>query len=130
MEYLNTLYEARAEAIGDEMWREAIGTMARLLAPFAPFIAEEVWQTALEQPDSVHLQTWPIYDEALTHDNEMTVVVQVNGRVRDRITVAADASMAVVKETAVTCPNVQAHINGRSIRKIIVVPQKLVNIVV
>ncbi len=130
MEYLNGLYEAREQAIGAEAWREAIGTMARLLAPFAPFIAEEVWQMVLGHSESVHVQPWPTYDDALTRDEEITVVVQVNGRVRDRITVAVDASIEMVKETAVNCPNVQAHINGQPIRKIIAVPQKLVNIVV
>ena len=130
MEYLNSLYEAREQPIGHEAWRDAMGTMACLLAPFAPFVAEEVWQTVLGNSESVHGQPWPSYDEALTQDEAIMMVVQVNGKVRDRMTVAVDASMEVVKETAVTCPNVQAHINGQPIRKIIVVPQKLVNIVV
>ncbi len=130
MEYLNTLYEARDQAIGTELWREAIGTMTRLLAPFAPFIAEEVWQVVLGHSESVHVQPWPNYDEALTRTDQITVVVQVNGKVRDRMTVAVGASMEMIKETAVTRPNVQAHINGQPIRKIVVVPQKLVNIVV
>jgi leucyl-tRNA synthetase len=104
--------------------------MARLLAPFAPFIAEEVWQTVLGNGESVHVQPWPTYDEAMTQDDQITVVVQVNGKVRDRMTVAVDMPEQMVRETAVNCPNVQAHINGQPIRKIIVVPQKLVNIVV
>ncbi|MEZ4593888.1 MAG: leucine--tRNA ligase [Chloroflexota bacterium] len=130
MEYLNHLHDFRDKAIGQAAWRETIGTMARLLAPIAPFIAEEVWRTVLGHDESVHLQAWPSYDEALTQDAEITIVVQVNGKVRDRLTVAAEASVAMVKETAVAQPNVQAHINGQPIRKIIVVPQKLVNIVV
>ncbi len=130
MEYLNYLYEAREQAIGHEAWQEAIGTTVRLLAPFAPFVAEEVWQAVLGNTESVHGQSWPGYDEAMTQDEEITIVVQVNGKVRDRMTVAADAPVDLVKETAVTCPNVQAHISGQPIRKIIVVPQKLVNIVV
>jgi leucyl-tRNA synthetase len=130
MEYLNSLYEAREQPIGHEAWRDAIGTMACLLAPFAPFIAEEVWQTLLGNGESVHVQPWPSYDDALTQEDEMTMVVQVNGKVRDRMVVAVDASDEMVRETAVTCPNVQAHINGQPIQKIIVVPQKLVNIVV
>ncbi len=130
MEYLNSLYDAREQPIGAEAWREAIGTMALLLAPFAPFIAEEVWRDALGNQESVHVQPWPSYDEALTRDEEITMVVQVNGKVRDRLMVAADASVEMLRETAVACPNVQAHINGQPIRKIIVVPQKLVNIVV
>ncbi|MBK7895150.1 MAG: leucine--tRNA ligase [Anaerolineaceae bacterium] len=130
MEYLNSLYDCRDETIGQDAWREALGTMARLLAPIAPFIAEEVWRTVLGNPESVHRQTWPGYDEALTQDDAITIVVQVNGKVRDRVTVAAVATVEFVKETAVAQPNVQAHINGQPIRKIIVVPQKLVNIVV
>ncbi len=130
MEYLNFLYDGRDEAIGLDAWREALGTMARLLAPFAPFVTEEVWQAVLGHGESVHGQPWPGYDEALTQDESITIVVQVNGKVRDRMVVAADAAMDVVRETAVTSANVQAHINGQPIRKIIVVPQKLVNIVV
>ncbi|MCA9896830.1 MAG: leucine--tRNA ligase [Ardenticatenaceae bacterium] len=130
MEYLNSLYDFRNEAISQAAWRDAIGTMARLLAPIAPFIAEEVWCTVLGNSESVHRQDWPSYDEALTQNDEVTIVVQVNGKVRDRITVAADASVEFVQETAVTQPNVQTHINGQPIRRIIVVPQKLVNIVV
>ena len=130
MEYLNSLYAVRNEAIGTRTWREAIDTMARLLAPFTPFIAEEVWQTVLGNRESVHVQSWPAYDVAQTVEDKVTIVVQVNGKVRDRMTVAADASDELLRETAVVCPNVQNHINGQSIRKIIVVPQKLVNIVV
>ncbi len=130
MEYLNTLYAARDKGIGAAAWREAIGTMACLLAPFAPFIAEEVWQSVLGETESVHVQPWPSFDETLTVDDEITVVVQVNGRVRDRMTVAADESLESVQEAAVACPNVQAYIKGQPIHKIIVVPQKLVNIVV
>ena len=130
MEYLNSLYAVRDEAIGTEAWREAIDTMARLLAPFTPFIAEEVWQTVLGNRESVHVQPWPVYDAAQTVEDKVTIVVQVNGKVRDRMTVAADTSDELLRETAVACPNVQNHINGQSIRKIIVVPQKLVNIVV
>ncbi|MCA9953475.1 MAG: leucine--tRNA ligase, partial [Anaerolineales bacterium] len=130
MEYLNFLYDMRDEAIGRDTWRAAFGTMSRLLAPFAPFIAEEVWQAVLGHSESVHRQPWPTYEAALTQDEAITMVVQVNGKVRDRIVVAVDTAVNVVQKTAVSCPNVQAHINGQAIRKIIVVPQKLVNIVV
>ena len=130
MEYLNDLYEAREQPIGAVAWREAISTMAQLLAPFAPFIAEEVWRAVLGNQTSVHVQPWPSYDEALTRDEEIMMVVQVNGKVRDRMVVSVAAAVEEVQETAVSRPNVQAHINGQPIRKIIVVPQKLVNIVV
>ena len=130
MQYLNKLYTFRDAAIGVAAWRTAVGTLARLLAPFAPFIAEEVWKTVLEEHDSVHRQAWPSYTEALTVDEQITLVVQVNGKVRDRITVAANLSEEQLRETAVASANVRKQINGRPIRKMIVVGQKLVNIVV
>jgi len=129
MEYLNYLIEMQGEAIPDNQWQQAIETLTLALAPICPFITEEVWQTVLGHTDSVHRQAWPDYDEALTVDEVVTVVIQVNGKVRDRIKVDTDASEDVLRETAVTLPSVQHHINGQSIRKIIVVRNKLVNIV-
>ena len=84
----------------------------------------------LGHSQSIHIQPWPRYDEAMIREAEITMVVQVNGKVRDHMVVAADATEDVVRETAVSRPNAQNHINGQPIRKIVVVPQKLVNIVV
>jgi leucyl-tRNA synthetase len=130
MQYLNSLYVMRDKKIRGAAWRTAVGTLARLLAPFAPFIAEEVWQVVLGEPDSVHRQAWPSYTEALTVDAQITLVVQVNGKVRERITVAATISEVQMRKTAVASPKVQNFVNGRSIQKIIIIPPKLVNIVV
>ncbi|HEX6384380.1 MAG TPA: leucine--tRNA ligase [Anaerolineae bacterium] len=130
MEYLNYLIEVQAEAIPSGQWRQAIETFTLLLAPIAPFITEEVWQTILGHEDSVHRQSWPAYDEAQTAETELTIVVQVNGKLRDRITVPADADEQTLREAAVNSPTVQRYINGQTIRNVIVVPQKLVNIVV
>jgi leucyl-tRNA synthetase len=130
MEYLNTLTAAYESGQGRTHWFQAIDTFTRLLAPICPFVTEEVWQTVLGQTESVHVQPWPTYDEALTVDEEITIVVQVNGKVRDRIQVAVDVAEGVLRQTAVQAPDVQRFIQNKTIRDVIVVPGRLVNIVV
>jgi leucyl-tRNA synthetase len=100
-----------------------------LLAPFVPFITEELWE-AVGEGGSVHRQTWPMYDEELARPEEVTLVVQVNGKVRDRITVRANISEDEMKERALAAENASKHVEGKDIRKVIVVPGKLVNIVI
>ncbi|MEJ2749457.1 MAG: class I tRNA ligase family protein, partial [Anaerolineae bacterium] len=129
MEYLNYLIEMQDEAIPAEQWQQAIETLTLLLAPICPFITEEVWQAVLGHDGSVHRQAWPDYDAALAADEVVTIIVQVNGKVRDRIEIEADLDEDRLRETAVSSPAVQRHINGQSIRKIVVVRNKLVNIV-
>lgn len=130
MEYLNFLVESQTETISANQWQQAIETFTKLLAPICPFITEEVWQTVLEMADSVHEVNWPEFDEAMTVDAQITIPVQVNGKLRDRISIPMDADDSVVRETAVSAQGVQKHTNGNTIRKIIIVPNKLVNIVV
>lgn len=130
MEYLNYLIEVEQGPIGMASWRQAIETITLLLAPIAPFISEEIWRGALGHDDSVHLQSWPKYDDDIAAEEEITLVVQVNGRVRDRLTVPADASEVMLREAALQSPRIQRYTEGNVIRDIIVVPQKLVNIVI
>ncbi|MCA9927552.1 MAG: leucine--tRNA ligase [Anaerolineales bacterium] len=130
MEYLNYLVDAATADVNAAQWAAAIETFVKLLAPICPFIAEETWQNVMGRTGSVHQQAWPTFDEAMTVDDEIEVVVQINGRVRDRIMVAADVDEVVVRETAVATPTIQRIINGQPIRKVIVVRKKLVNIVV
>ena len=130
MEYLNYLTDGQGTAVPAAQWRRALESFALLLAPICPFISEEVWQTTLGHDSSVHRQAWPAFDEALTMAAQVTLPVQVNGKVRDRIAVAVDAAEKVVEETAVSAPGVEKHVNGRAIQQIIIVPNKLVNIVV
>lgn len=131
MEYLNYLIDAHEQSIGTAaQWDEAIKVYTMLLAPIVPFIAEEVWQTMLGQADSVHQQAWPTFDEAKAAAKQVTMVVQINGKVRDRMVVAAGMDEAVVKETAVSQPKIERSINGKTIRKVIIIPDRLVNIVV
>jgi len=130
MEYLNYLIDCQDQAIPAGQWRRALESFTLLLAPICPFISEEVWQSTLGRESSVHRQAWPTFDEALTIAAQVTLPVQVNGKVRERIVVAVDAADEVVAETAVSAPNVQKFVNGRAIRQVIIVPNKLVNIVV
>ncbi len=130
MEYVNSLSAWETDTVTAVQWRRAVETIALLLAPIAPFIAEEIWQTVLAQTGSVHVQAWPAYDPGMAADAMATIVVQVNGKLRERVQVPAGEDEAVVRATAVASPGVQRHIDGRTIRQIIVVPDRLVNIVV
>jgi leucyl-tRNA synthetase len=111
-----------------ELLRETMGVFARLMAPLAPHMAEEMWQR-LGGAGSVHLQAWPEADPALLHEDRVTVVVQVDGKVRDRVEVPADATEEQVRAAALGSAKVQAAVGGRPIAKVIAVPNRLVNLV-
>jgi len=109
-------------------YSEACEQLPKLLAPFAPHLAEELWHR-LGQDGSVHLAAWPAWDEEAAREEEITVVVQVNGRLRDRLTVPAGTDEEKLRAGALASPRVQAHLSGRSVQQVIVVPDRLVNIV-
>ena len=100
-----------------------------LTAPLAPHISEELW-ARLGRPYSVHLASWPKSDPALSRDESVELVVQVNGKVRDRIVLAPDASEAQARELAFASARVQEFTGAREPRRVIYVPGKLLNIVV
>jgi len=130
MEFVNELYKARETAVyGTDVWNEATRSLVLLLAPLAPHLSEELW-SRIDGSESVHLQPWPQYDEALTIDEQLELVVQVNGKVRDRITVPVGTAEEQIKETALRSEKVQSSMDGKTIAKLVVVPGKLVNIVV
>jgi leucyl-tRNA synthetase len=104
-------------------------TLVLLVAPFAPHIAEELWEK-LGGKGSVHHQKWPSFDPAILVEDEITLVVQVNGKVRDKITASAQASEDKLKQLALNSEKVKAFITGKNIQKVIVIPKKLVSIVV
>lgn len=104
-------------------------TLALLLAPLAPHLAEELW-AIIGRPYSVHQQPWPAYDEALARDEQVEIVVQVNGKVRDRFSAATDLPEAEAVAQALALPRVQDNVGDRSPSRVIYVPDKLVNIVV
>ena len=130
MEYTNYLSKTKeAGNITQADWKEAIDTLLLLLAPTAPHIAEELWERT-GHDYSIHNQNWPEWDEELAKDEEITLVVQVNGKLRDRITVPVSISEEEALTLAFESQKVKAHIEGKEVVKRIYVPGKLVNIVV
>jgi len=109
--------------------KEFAKNLLLILAPFAPHMAEELWQKLGEKP-SIHKQTWPNYDPKLIVESEMTIVIQVNGKLRDNIVVSADASEDDIKSKASASEKVKPLIEGKKIIKTIYVPKRLVNLVV
>jgi leucyl-tRNA synthetase len=131
MELLNEMYKAReAGAVGSSEWAEAQDIYVRLLAPVAPHIAEELWTVQMGRPYSVHQQSWPEVDEEAAKEDSIEIPVQVNGKVRDRVIVSADASEEQIKAAALASEPVRRHLEGREPRKVIVANRRLVNIVV
>ncbi|MDB9496833.1 leucine--tRNA ligase [Spirulina major CS-329] len=127
MKLSNALNDAPCGA--SPVYREGIHTLLRLLAPFAPHLAEELWHQ-LGQSGSIHQQTWPAADpDALTVD-EIPLVVQVMGKKRDLIQVPAGASKAELEAYARASDKVQSYLQGNEIKKVIIVPGKLVNFVI
>jgi leucyl-tRNA synthetase len=109
--------------------RAAMSDFVLLLAPYAPHMAEELWQL-LGNLDSLAHQPWPEFDEALTKTAEIEIPIQVNGKVRGRVTVPAESSQADLERIAQSDPRILELLAGKQIVKVIVVPGRLVNIVV
>ena len=129
MEYTNFLTRAKeTAAVRHPAWNEAIETLVLLMAPPFPHIAEELWHR-LGHEASVHVQNWPVWDESLAAEEEITIAVQVNGKVRDRFTAPAGVDAETAIATAKTLEGVQRHTAGKTIVKEIYVPGKLVNLV-
>jgi leucyl-tRNA synthetase len=109
--------------------REAATALVVMLAPLAPFATEELWREVLGNATSVHLASWPSFDEALARDETVTLVVQVDGKVRDRIEVAADSDEQACRELALASEKARHALGGREIANLIVRPPRLVNLV-
>jgi leucyl-tRNA synthetase len=131
MELSNEMYAARdaGGVVGTPEWDEAVDIYLRMLAPVAPHIAEELWaQTGRKY--SVHNQPWPTVDEDAAREEEIVVPVQVNGKLRDRVVLPANASEEDIKSAALASEAIQKFLNGKPPKKVIVAQKKLVNIVV
>ncbi|MBI2853812.1 MAG: leucine--tRNA ligase [Chloroflexi bacterium] len=130
MELTNELGEVqRAGNISGGEWKSAVECLLLMMAPSAPHLAEELWEK--QGGDySVHNQRWPEWEEELTREDEITMVVQVNGKLRDRISVSQSVSEGEAREMALSSARVRQYVDGKQIRRVIYVPGKLINVVV
>jgi leucyl-tRNA synthetase len=130
MEFTNHLTRVKEEgAVSATAWELAVDNLLLLLAPTAPHLAEELWQRTGHQY-SIHNQDWPNWNEELAREEEITLVVQVNGRLRDRITVSASVTEDEAKKLALESEKVKPHIEGKEVAQVVYVPGRLVNLVV
>ncbi|WP_027366204.1 leucine--tRNA ligase [Desulfotruncus alcoholivorax] len=132
MELVNAMYQFREVPETDrEPWvmKEAVDSLLLLLAPFAPHITEELWAKTGHQ-GSIHAQPWPAFDPEAIVEDEITIVIQINGKVRDRMLVPAEIEAEAMKELVMGQNRVKELTEGKKVVKVIAVPGKLVNIVV
>jgi len=130
MEFTNYLTKVKEKGmVPASNWNESITTLLLLLAPTAPHLTEELWQRT-GHDYSIHNQNWPKWDKELARDEEITLVVQVNGKLRDRISVPASIPEAEARQIAAESTRVQPHLEGKEVVKEIYVPGRLVNFVV
>jgi leucyl-tRNA synthetase len=133
MTLVNDLYLSEEAIAAGKIPRPFLADVQRrlvlLLAPFAPYLATELWQT-LGESSVLLKQPWAAFDPALSKEDEVEVAVQVNGKLRGKITVPADSPEDFVREKALADEKVKAALSGKTTMKVIVVPGKLVNIVV
>ncbi|MCS7235530.1 MAG: leucine--tRNA ligase, partial [Armatimonadota bacterium] len=125
MELTNHLYRVRQVLEGSPAWEEAVRSLILMLAPVAPHLAEELWER-VGGPYSVHTQSWPTYDPELARTSQVTLVVQVDGRVRDRLTVPEDLPEAEARALALASERVRQSLGGRAVKDVVYVPGKVV----
>ncbi len=132
MELLNSLQRYGREDFGvhAEVWTEALRALLRMLAPLTPHVTAELWEHLWPGEPSVHLQSWPDYDPELVRQDTVTMVIQVNGKVRDRVEVSASISEADAEAAALASSKVAEALNGGAPRRVVVRPPRLVNVVV
>jgi leucyl-tRNA synthetase len=129
MEYVNVARATCAEGAGATIPPEAVAPLAVMLSPFAPHFAEECWER-LGHTTTVLDAGWPVFDEALAQEDEVELVVQVNGKVRGRIQVARGTAEAEAVKRALADEGVRRFVDGQKIRKTVFVPDRLINLVV
>lgn len=124
MIFINDCYKV------DEIYIEYIKGFVKMLSCFAPHLAEEIWVSYLGNDKTLAYEVWPAYDENMLIDEEVSIIVQVNGKLRGKFTIESGSSEEVIKANALQLTAIQPHIEGKDIRKVIVIKNKLVNIVV
>ena len=129
MEYSNTLSRAwEAGSVSAEAWDGAVEKLLLLLSPMAPHISEELWERTGRE-FSIHSQQLPSWDPELATDEVVTLVVQVNGRLRDRLEVPVSITEDEAREAALSSKRVAVHTEGKRVARVIYIPGKLVNVV-
>ncbi len=129
MELSNEMVSTKSVLYGSPAWEEATEIYVKMLAPVAPHIAEEIWER-MGKPYSIHTSSWPKVDDVAAAVEEITLVIQVNGKVRDRVTVAVDVSEEDAKATALASETIRKMLEGKEPRQVIYVKGRLVNIVI
>jgi len=130
MELTNEMFAAREAGLaGSEIFKDAVEHLLLLMAPGTPHIAEELW-ARIGKPYSIHQQSWPTFDPEIAKEKEITLVLQINGKVRDRVLVPAEISEEQARQLALANENIQRFLAGKEPRKVIVVQGRLVNVVV
>lgn len=129
MEYTNELYKLKVDGFSSDVWADALRVLTQLIAPFAPHLSEEL-NSELGSDALVQNIPWPLWDDSLIIDETITIIVQVNGKLRAKLDVAKDVSEDDIKALALVEENVQAFVDNKKPTKVIYVPGRLVNIVV
>lgn len=128
MEYVNDLYKFKIDGFSDEPWKHALEALVQMVTPFAPHMAEELW-AQLGHDSLIQYTQWPVWDEALTIEDVITIAVQVNGKLRGEIRVGKDSTPEEIKAAALAHENVSKFVPGEP-KKVIYVPGRLVSVVV
>jgi len=128
MELLNEMLRLKPAVAGTPAWNEAVEIYIKMLAPVAPHISEELWQM-LGKPYSIHTQMWPKVDEQAAAQDEITLVVRINGKLRDRVIVPVDISEEDARKIALASEAVLKALEGQAPRQVIYVKGRLINIV-
>ena len=129
MEMVNGLYQYKEQDYNKAVMAEAADTLVLLLAPFIPHVTEELWQE-LGHSGSVHKQKWPVVDEKALIAEEATIILQINGKLRDKIIMPMNVDKAEAEKIALAQPKIAEMIGDKEVKKVIVVPNKLINIVI
>lgn len=132
MELVNAMYAYKdgQKNYNGGLVYETVKDLLLLLAPFVPHITEELWHGVIDEKSSVHNQSWPAYDEGALKVDNVEIVLQINGKVRDRLVVPAEATKDELEKLALADERIKTLIGSGTVRKVIAVPGRLVNIVV
>ncbi len=123
MIFINEGYKAKS------IYRPYAKGFLQMFACFAPHLGEELWATVFNEPETIAYEPWPTYDEKFLVEDTVTIVVQINGKVRGKFETSVDTPQDAIQEQALQLENVQRQLEGKEIKKIIVIKGKVVNIV-